>query len=169
MLIWKLVGAGCMVCCGVCAGTLFSGRLKRRVRSLLELRGFFTGMRASMQYTAAPMEQLVWEAVTPDSPPWLSEALSSLRMGEPFPAAFGSAVERFACDSALTREDVRTVQRLVSRLGTTDANGENALLTLGLTELETRLAAAEQDAARRCRLFRSLGLLGGVLCAVLLM
>ena len=165
--VCRIAGAVCLFACGCLLGCWRAARLKRRVTSLEEMRGFFEKMCVSIEYAALPMEEIMRDAARSGGPVVFSDCLSRLEGGEPFPEAFAASLRQYAAELALTPEVAGILIRTAERLGRTDAKGQAALLRLGLCELEPGLASASEDARRRGKLFRSLGLLGGLLGVVL--
>ena len=168
MNLLRMLGALCLFGCGCALGLWMSARLRRRLRSLEEMRGFFERMCASIGYAAPPMEEVVREIAEDGTLLAARDCLVRLRQGEPFPAAFAKAVQANAAALSLTSEDAALLVRAAERLGRTDAKGQAALLRLGIAELEPQIAAAAEDVRRRGKLYRSLGVLGGLAGVILL-
>lgn len=167
MIVFRVLGAFCLLGSGCALGWKTSMRLKRRLDSLEDMRGFLERLHASISYAAPPMEEIVREMAEDGTFFIASECLLRLRHGAPFPEAFAQTLRRNETALSLTREDTALLIRSVERLGRTDAQGQVALLKLGMSELEPRIASAAENVQRKGKLYRSLGVLGGLAGVVL--
>lgn len=169
MTAFRVLGAFCLFGSGCVLGWKMAGRLKRRLDSLEAMQCFLERLCVSICYVAPPMEEIVRELAADVSFPVVADCLARLEQGKPFPNAFADALRMNATALALTEEDVTLMLRTVERLGRTDAAGQASLLQLGVSELKPRIASAAEIVQRRGRLYRSLGVLGGLACVVLLL
>ncbi len=154
MLFVCLAGLGC--------GLHGKMRLHRRTVFLDRVSRWLIWSAEQIRYTAAPLSDV------------LRAAESSAEFSElPFlrgdtRGAVCELIRQHRTAMALTEEDARILCECVDGWGTADLDGEVSRLRRYGAVIEERCTAAREDAARRGRLFVTLGVCGGGAAALLL-
>ena len=158
-----LLGAGCF--CGVCAAQ----RLKKRERALFETYRFLHSLKLALEYSGAPLGailQTLYEDGQFRDLFFLTALFGRLSADEPLPQAWEAAAkgERGALGDA----GAALLGRLGLLLGTTDKQGQTALLERELTLLSDMCDAASQKRKRCAALYRAAGAFAGFAIFILL-
>jgi hypothetical protein len=143
------------------AGILAAGRLKRRVRLLLDLKALLQGFQTGIRYTAGSVAELILE-----------------REGSPF-CRLAERDGEFLLDpvGALSRAgecllwdggDLEWYRGFTAGLGVSDTQGQLEHIGLYRSLLEPRLAQAQEEAKQKTKIFIAVGLFAGVTLCLLL-
>ena len=174
MLTLHLLGAVLLVLAGGGLGRQVAERYGRRVRELEQLRGLLGMLASEIDYGLTPLPEAFGRvgrlgeggavrrlfertalAVTEDSPESFREAWQRVRGEE-------------ATALALTKPDDEILEELGWALGSSDREDQLRHLQLATERLGMALSEAQRVAVKNVPLSRSLGLLGGILVALLL-
>ncbi|MFO8059155.1 MAG: stage III sporulation protein AB [Bacillota bacterium] len=169
----KLFGLGLIMMAGMVTGQLCFMQLESRYRDLESVRSGLRALISEIEYTRKPL---------PDAWRELAEM-----HGGAVARIFGRAAELFGSEGAytagaawveslrqcsgelsLTAEDLRILASLGPCLGTSGGADQIRHLQAADERLSDQMNEAREDSRRRGKLFRSLGLLGGILVAVVL-
>lgn len=166
-------GAALLVVGGAAtAGWTAAARLRRRPRELRQIQTGLHVLRTEIDWGAVPLPAALARAggCLAGVPGRLfSEAAAHLAGGEGLAAgeAWERAIAACGADTALTPGDLEILRALAVRLGTSHREDQVRHLEVCLD----RLAQAEQQARERAegdaRLYQQLGVLGGLLLALL--
>lgn len=88
--------------------------------------------------------------------------------GEPFSAIWRNAVSEMEGKTALSKSDRQTLENLGEHLGFLDRETQERTLLLYLEQVDTELQVLREHRQERCRLYTSLGVMGGLFLAVIL-
>ena len=88
--------------------------------------------------------------------------------GEPFPVIWRKAVSVMEGKTALSKSDRQTLETLGEHLGFLDRETQERTLLLYLEQVDTELEVLREHRQERCRLYTSLGVMGGLFLAVIL-
>ena len=158
-----------MILTAACAGLGWSAALRqtRRARALTALRRAVIRLKEDMLEKRLPLR----EAMARSEHPLFTRASGGAEGIEPDEAlreaAHALAARGGALDS-LAREDMAALDRLAGGLGRGGADRQRLLLSETEEELSALENAAARLAAERNRLYVSLGALGGLALAVML-
>lgn len=162
----KLLGAFLILCCGVLAGCTAARSLEQKAANLRLLRQMVTAMMqelsGSLPLTADLLRHLA-EMQTFRPLGFLQRASQN---PDTFPQSWTDAVRS---DRALTPESAEVLCGIGQTLGSTGLEGQLAALSLALERLGALQAEAERLAAGKGNLYRSLGVLGALFAAILLL
>lgn len=96
---------------------------------------------------------------------FLGEIAQKLENGQDFHKLWGESVNEMCLD----KEDCAIITALGNGLGTSDSNGQNALLELTKTQLLLRLDNAVEAYSQKGKMYRSLGVLCGAGLGIMVM
>lgn len=82
---------------------------------------------------------------------------------------FHTAWSRYAVDNCLSAEENEILKNLGKGLGTSDIDGQNALLELTKKQLESRLKQAQEGYLQKGKMYRSVGALCGLGLGIMVM
>lgn len=151
----------------VCAavGLWKSSQLKKRAHLLSELSQMVADISLGIRYTAPTLDELS-EGFTGVFGALLREA----RQSEPdIKAAWEAASAGLSALPYAERSEAELMSGLGRELGTCDAEGQLAILSMYAEKLKRLSAEAEQNAKVRGKLFRSVGTLLGAGVAILIL
>ena len=164
----KLAGIVCIVLACACAGYLASLRLREELHALELLCVWTEDAAACIRHQRTELGELLG---------YLSEHPNYRRFGflrevclQLSPMTPPDALwERAVCaDRAVPATARESLIRLGKALGTTDCEGQLAVLALTRTQLTQAAADAREVCRTKGKLCRALGLLGGAMAAVML-
>lgn len=160
--------AAALILTAACAGLGWWAALwqARRLQALGALRRAVCRLQEDMLEKRMPLREAMARAGHP-----LFEAAareSGADPGEDLDRAAQALSRRGGPLDCLTREDMAPVKRLASELGRGSAQRQRLLLTETAEELAAMAVQAGRLAAERSRLFISLGALGGLALAALM-
>ena len=163
MSFFKLCGLLCVLFCCAGIGVYSARRLSLRVESLEALASLFRQLESLVLYTADPLGKLFshMEKEFPNLP-FLRECRLLIEGKISFPTAFSAAIRQTAFEMGLRREDIELLCQPGSQLGKTDLKGQQSLYQLLELRVSERLSLAREDAEKKGKIYRSVGLLGGV-------
>ena len=154
----KLFGAACILCGAAGCGIWFAGRYRQRILELEQLKQMVFLLKGQILYASAPLPEAL-ETVGKRMDGALGtlflETAASLESqpGEPFPVIWRKAVSVMEGKTALSKSDRQTLERT---------------LLLYLEQVDTELEVLREHRQERCRLYTSLGVMGGLFLAVIL-
>ena len=125
-----------------------------------------TDLMNALQYTMAPVSELLRELAGHAAYRELDFLQSAAADAESFPACWHTALHH---DKQLTLESAAVLETVGQILGSTALDGQLSALRLCSERLSILQTDAEQTAKAKGALFRSLGLFGGLFCVILLL
>ena len=153
---------------GLC-GKAAADAVRRRARTL---EGLTEGIRVLRIHMMGLLEPVQF-ALERSECPLLALVAAGVKDGRSAHEAWGELRGRTARRGgpvdALVEEDLQLLDRLFQRLGQSGREEQEALLSATLQSLELRLASARQKAGEADRLYLSLGLLIGLMLALIVM
>ena len=164
----KAAGLLCVVICGAGLGAGASAVLRKRIGICKSLRYFFQELGILMRCTGDTLSALIGELAGAESCAdlnFLREAASLMETGEPFPLAWKRSV---SISAGLTTEIKDMLLSLGDSLGTSDLAGQLMTLERAEHELEVIYEKALEQYRTKGKLYRCLGVLGGMSAALLL-
>lgn len=158
----KLLGAALLVLSGLIAGIAGAGRLKRRVRLLLDLKALMQAFQTGIRYAAGSLAELILER----------QDSSFCRLAErdgDFLWDPSKALEKAGRYLLWDQGDLDLYLGFVAGLGVSDTQGQLEHIGLYRSLLEPRLLQAQEEARQKARVFIAVGLFAGVTLSVLLL
>ena len=147
-------------------------RLARRERSLRLCVEFIDAVSVELNYSMEPLEEMLEYFCASGRFEQLlfpKRCLELMRGTEPFPSAFGRAVNESAPALAFDGGDCELVSSIGGILGASDADGQLRALAGKREELTSRTKDAREKSVTLGRLYRALGLLAGAGAVVLIL
>lgn len=169
-----LRGVLLLVVLGACAGLGFqrAGADARRLSQLLMLNRTARIISQEIETARTPLPEAFCRAAGRVEEPftsWLTEMARELGAydRESFAKVFRDKTRQYLSDTRLTAQDLREWEEAGIMLGYPDIQVQTGALSLYLAENERTAAALREELPARRKLFRSLGVLGGVFLMIL--
>lgn len=164
----KVVGIIIIIAAASFAGNYFSSALKSRAAALKRLNYMLEEIRILLRCKSATVYEIA-ETLAADER--FSEFTFLKRLtaekDKPFRESWCRAVSENVPRS-LKKADTEILLDIGRRLGTTDLEGQLGAVRLWQSELSSAAASAEEDFAKKGKLYRSLGALAGAFIAIML-
>ena len=154
--------AGLLLLAAACTavGLAESRKLGERAAYLEGFLRFLTQAEAEIRYGMMPVREVVFSCRSQME--LLDFCASKLAAGVPFPSAWRQSAERFG------GEDTQFLLDFGKGLGSTDLEGQLAHLQLYRKLAESRLKEARANRDQKGKLYRQLGVYGGIALALVL-
>jgi len=167
----EIAGFLAVVGASTAAGNIVAGIYRARVRQLGHLRTALGLLETEITYAASALPAALERVAAGLEGPVadiLARAAALVRSGEGLAPgeAWERAVREIYPATALRAEDIDPVLALGSHLGLTDRDDQRRHLRLAAERLEAREKAAREERSSAERMWRYLGLLGGLALAV---
>lgn len=146
-----------------------SDRLKLHVEFFEELCTLISQLKIKIRFSSDTLLQLLYD--TADLPllkEQISCSIEYMEQGESFVYAWSTASDKIGEKYRLDKDDVQIIKQLGQGMGVSDTQGQLTHLELYLQLVEERLLKARENARTKTKMYRLLGFLGGLACAVLL-
>jgi len=169
----RLLGAMAVVLAAAGLGRLWGGRFEARVEQLDRLIGSLQLLASEIDYTLTPLPEALLRVGQADDGPVgaifrrVARELGALR--EPFNETWRRVLREAAGGVALERRDLEIVGELGFALGASDRQDQLKHLALAGERLRQMLNEARRRAEKNGPLGRSLGVLGGLMLALILL
>lgn len=165
----KLTGILCIVLACAGAGAYASGRLRREVTAFEQLISLTESCAAYIRCQSPELDELM--RTLAEQPSFgrfhfLKTVSEELSPGIPPSMIWNSAV---CSDSSVPKSAKEILCSLGTVLGTTDTPGQLSAIELHCHRLQRAAEESRERSERQGKLYRSLGLLGGAMLAVLLL
>jgi len=143
-----------------------SARL-RRLESCVLMLG---EMRGRLEYIQPTVQSLIGMLAGQrrfEGLGFLQECAGSMLEGKAFSSGWREALEKWS--TSLGREEAAILASLGDVLGRSDLESQLSALALAQEQLEQRIAGTRDRVQKQGNLYRSMGVLGGVAAAIILM
>ena len=154
---------------GAATGFTMSGRLKTKVRFFEELSIFISQLKIKIRFSGDTVQELLANAggvyLLKEH---LNMTLCLMEQGESFVSAWNTASEKTASVYYLAADDKNLLMQFGIGLGISDVQGQITHLELCSKLIGTRLEIMRSEAGNKMKVYRLLGVLGGVAAAVML-
>lgn len=171
--VWmRVAGAVCTVAGASGIGLWMAGQYGRRLEELRRLRQMIFFLKGQILYANATLEEAFEEVGGRMEEP-LSRLLCQVaeRMarqeGELFGEIWQDEVRRWK-NPVLKKEDVEELAGLGTHLGYMDRDMQERTLLLYLEQLDLVIDGLQKQKQERCRMYSSLGVMGGLFLTILL-
>ncbi len=164
----KFIGFFLIVLCGLLAGVLAAFRIGQERLSLDRLCHFLRALSVQMEFRASTVQELLEQLSSEPayaSFSFLDTVAHDLAHGVPLAQAWHTNILH---DSAVPECAKEILLPLGDELGTSDLLGQAQTLAQYRDRLESCLHIHSQQYLKKQRLYLSMGLLGGMMAAVLL-
>lgn len=171
--LWmRIAGAVCTVAGASGLGFWLAGQYTRRLEELLKLRQMIFLLKGQILYANATLAE-AFEEVGSRTEGALSELFkkAASRMRQQEGEMFGDIWqdEVMTCGNpVLTKTDMQELAGLGAHLGYMDRDMQERTLLLYLEQLDLTIDGLRQQKQERCRMYSSLGVMGGLFLTILL-
>lgn len=166
---------GCVMTVSEASGCGFwmSARYRQRLKTLEQLRQMIFLLKGQILYANATLEEAflaVGERTEGELAKLFLRAAKQMesRPGDPFVHIWREAVEGIGKDLPLHKTDRQSLAALGEHLGFLDREMQERNLLLYLEQLDLTMEELRAHREERCRLYSSLGIMGGMFLAILL-
>lgn len=166
----RWLGAFILVTTAAALGHLVASERERRVHQLAALVHGLHQLETEIVYGLSLLSD-AFERVAvshPECAALFAEASRTLKRGAGVGVAWAAGVDAVARGTALDREDIRPLVKLGGILGLASAEDQRRHIRLAQSEVESRLSEARRKLPDISRLYRTLGVCGGLIVALLL-
>lgn len=169
----KFAGMAAIAAACTALGFCLSTELAKRIRSLWELERMTVMLKGEIEYAGTPLQEAFCALAHRMKPPFDSflrrnvEAMaqhSGMTMGE----IFRNSAERLKKEGALTENDIQQLSSMGARLGYLDRKMQLRTMELYLEEVARERKLAEEEYRQKAKVYRCLGILGGMFLILLL-
>lgn len=164
-LLALLLFAGCSY-----VGFAKAGSVKRR---LDVVEGFLLDIRQlsiSMRYRMTPIRELIGQLEASALKEFWEDLLSQMGHSRPLGDAWREALQKMRGEngdfSYLTDEEARVLSDFGASLGTSDFQAQKANMEMALERLAMLAEALRREVSQKGKIYRSLGMLGGLAAAI---
>lgn len=170
----KVVGLLAIIAACTLAGQVVAGSYRNRCRHLRQMMTALKMLETQIVYGATALPEAAVGVAKRSQPP-VSLFFQRLHLllvqggGMPASEAWARALQEIDNTWALTAADTAILRDLGPNLGTSDRQDQSRYLQMAMKQLEGELGRAEELASKNGRLWRWLGLLGGLFLALLLL
>lgn len=168
----KGIGAVLIWLVGIGIGLLARQSLQRRCRVLMLTERLLQRMAVQIRFTAAPMDDVLRELADTDEfgrLPLLAEIVGRIPPNGDVRGAWQSALHDCGIEWGLSAEERALLCDFGDGLGTADIVGEVTRCEQYAERLHVCAKTAQQETARRGRLYTALGFCGGSAVALILL
>lgn len=159
----KLIGAALIVFCGAAAGSAVSGEYKRRYEAICSAADMLEQMLLMLEFEAPTVSQLMNGVKNGAArPPEFVMRLADKTDSQSICAALESS------PGGLNERDIQKLKELFTRLGTADKTCERQRILSVLGYFNDRRETERGETEKKAKLARTLGVLGGIFAATLL-
>lgn len=170
MLQW--IGCGLLVVAGGGLGFYYSSQWTSRLSALKGLYQAMNLLKGEISYGSLTLPDAFLRMGKRLRPP-VSFFFTSLgrrlkgRPGEPFSVIFEAAMKKELAGSGLSKGDLEQLRELGNQLGYLDSQTQLRTLDLYTHSLEDTIRVLREELPGRTRVYKSLGILGGLCLAIL--
>ena len=150
-------------------GMTISNQYKTRVDNLKEMKGVLNILQTKIKYTYMPLPD-IFEEIAQSSSSVISkifnnakEKMKKVSAGQ----AWEEAIEEVK-EASFNKEDINTIKTLGKLLGKTDIEGQISEIELVQAFLETQIQKAEEECQKNQKLYKTLGIVGGLGIVIIL-
>ena len=143
-----------------------SHKLALRVEKLGRFLQFITAAMAEVQYSAAPVEQIIVKHGSDLN--FLSACTDRCKDGGTFNEAWTAAVKSEAKNEGFKDKDIELLLGFGSGFGASDTNGQVSHCRLYSNLTAENLKTAKEEQTRKSRLYQMLGIFAGISLSLLL-
>lgn len=176
-MIWmKLSGAVLVLAAALGCGFCLASRWRQRLCLLQSLRRLTYFLKGEITYSRAPLRSALQSAGERGGGVFGELFIRAAgrierQEGESFGELWAGQVEEMEThrgELALTGEDFKSLKELGSHLGYLDVQMQERTISLYLEQLDLTISDLQQRRRETCRLYTSLGFMGGLFLVILL-
>jgi len=163
MITMRFVGVLMIAASGCAAGVLAGIDRKKRYHALSELIAALDLLENEICFRCSPVCAALKTAAEAST---VLRTASSIAQADP--AAIPSAFRQAAATHGLSPEDTAVLSELANTVGRYGAEEQKGSIEYAKARLQARLAPEEEAAAKAAKLYKTLGICGGLAAAVIL-
>lgn len=173
-MVLKWIGAMMVIVSSGALGFTCSGRLRKRLSQLRAVRQILYMLKGEISYSASTLPEAFSHIARKTPPPFreflerVSGRLKALE-GENLELVWQQEIQRIRKRTSLTGADIEEWEDLGGRLGYLDRTMQLQLIDLFLSQWEEKIRLLEKECGKTCRLYQYLGVLAGLMLAVVLL
>ncbi|WP_105203933.1 stage III sporulation protein AB [Neobittarella massiliensis] len=167
----RLAGGFCLLLCGSLWGIQCSGKLRRQVALVQTLIKFFREIEDELRYGGTPAPSLLQrcrEDERFDALDFLPLTLQYMRE-EPFDSSFLQALDSCSCLQGQPEALRGILREFGQSFGSQISEVEVDRTALAVSRLEQLLAESRQRYEKNGKMYRTLGVLGGLAAAIVIL
>ena len=177
MLLGRIIGSGCILAGSIGLGVYFSTRESTRIKELNELKKALTILSSEIEYMAAPLATACQHIAT------RVERTASALFGH-FATALATSINMAPTASThhiwaqslnyvmeksfLTAEDFSILDGFGKTLGYLDKTLQKNAIHYTTTYIDHTIGSLEEKSIKNKKMYRSLGVIGGLLITIIL-
>ena len=163
----KYIGGILIIICGTLGGIYFSLRLKKKSEFLEQYLIFLNRVRTMIEYGNMSVRDIFVELKNISViEPILTDTEKFLDDGENFENAWKMSVDKNMKE--FDKSDIEMIYFFGKSFGVTDKNGEISKIDLHSQMIKERLDMMKNEISSKTKIYRILGMFGGVLAAVMI-
>ena len=163
----KYIGGILIIICGTLGGIYFSLRLKKKSEFLEQYLIFLNRVRTMIEYGNMSVRDIFGELKNISViEPILTDTEKFLDDGENFENAWKMSVDKNMKE--FDKSDIEMIYFFGKSFGVTDKNGEISKIDLHSQMIKERLDMMKNEISSKTKIYRILGMFGGVLAAVMI-
>ncbi len=170
-MIIKIIGCIVIMLCSVKIGFDEAGKFRTRINEIREIQTAFAALKGEIGFRRAPIAEALANAgimLKTSVAKLFLTAKDELKSDNITAAeAWERSFEKTKEQLCLTAEELYIVSSFGKLLGVSDTSGQLENIELATARLELCEKQAIEDERRRGRLYRSLGVIGGIVLAVI--
>ncbi len=163
MFFLKILGGALIVLAGYFIGRQKSQKLYCRRNFLKNITVFLSSLQTSLRYDCSDIFTIVTESAKRQG----LDCLECRSSGKSFAETWYEKISCLPNEYSALKSDKELLNKFGENLGATDVEGQLKHIELYKTQFEKQLSFAEEDIAKKAKLYKTLGLFAGT--AVVLM
>lgn len=167
----KLLGGLILIFATGNIGFAMARSLRERVVLLVRLQGLLEFLMTEIDFAVTFFPEAlikVGQSLGPETNTLCQDVVHSLKIGTPLSVAWENGLVSLINNSPLHPEDIKPLLALAPVIGLTDRKDQLRHLKLAQKHLQQRQLEAEQEANKNQKLWRYLGVLSGLVAALIL-
>lgn len=167
-MLYKIIGGALIIAATTVFGCSKARALSERVNSLLRIKTALSVLESEIIFSANHMKRAFLRLADTVGPAFLFREAAARLEEDGVGKAWRDAVDKYRKKLCLADEDVRMLKTLSAELGMTDRENQVKNLRRVAALLDTALIKAREEYDRSARLYRSCGIMAGLLVVILL-
>lgn len=172
-MFWQVLGSTLVLISSSLLGFYYSKSYKRRTDDLRTLKKALILLRGEINYSLSPMPEALEDISTrfdheiADFFKSIAEELN-LNLGKTLTEVWKKNAEEILKRTYLSQLDIKNIMMFSENIGYLDKEMQNNNINLLLEQIDEEIKLSMENDTKYNRLYRSLGVLGGILVIVLL-
>lgn len=169
----KLMGCILIIAAGSGFGFLKGMDLQRYLSEIQQLRQMFLMLKSEIKYTKAPLGEAfanIGRRIPGNYGRWMTELSKRLeeKSGTTFQMLWNRTIDEYVSGMSLKKEDVEKLKAMGMNMGYLDEEMQLGTIDLYLEQLNVEIQRTRESLVTKKRLCNSLGVMGGIFLAIVL-